>query len=71
MIRHRINDILSYKKKSLYWLAQETGISYQSLFNITKGKTLSINFDTLEKIMNALEIKDFNEILYIDNKKEP
>ncbi|AJW76932.1 DNA-binding protein [Marinitoga sp. 1197] len=63
MIKHKVKKILNEKNKSIYWLAQQTGLSYPNLHKMIKDNTHSINFDTLDKIMKALEITDFNEIL--------
>ncbi|WP_129408103.1 helix-turn-helix domain-containing protein [Marinitoga lauensis] len=63
MIKHKVKKLLKERDKSLYWLSQKTGLSYPNLHKLIKNDTHSINFDTLDKIMKALEITDFNEIL--------
>jgi len=65
MINIKIEDILHNKEKSIYWLANKSGLSYPTVFNLIKNKTASIHFATLEKIMSALNITDFNKILEI------
>ncbi len=47
----------------MYWLADQAGLSYTTVYNLVNNKTLSIHFNTLEEIMKALEINDFNKIL--------
>lgn len=63
MIKVRLNELLEQKRKTLYWLAQESGLTYPTLHKLAKGETQSIRFDTLEKIMDALEVEDVNDIL--------
>ncbi|NUU94832.1 hypothetical protein XO10_00675 [Marinitoga sp. 1135] len=63
MIINKIDEILKKQNKSIYWLAQQTGMSYSNLHKTIKDKNRTINFDNLDKIMKALEITDFNEIL--------
>src|SRR5256885_13526066 len=55
MIEIRVNELLGGHGKSFYWLAKETGISHTTLWRLKKGKALGINFDTLEKLCQALD----------------
>lgn len=65
MIIFKLKQLLESKEKSLYWLAEETGVTYPSLHKIINNKTSSIKLDILEKICDALEvdIKDILEII--------
>lgn len=54
MIEIRIERLLKGHGRSFYWLAKETGISHTTLWRLKKGKALGINFDTLEKLCQAL-----------------
>lgn len=63
MIKVTIEKMLEEQDKSIYWLADETGMSYSSLYNLVKNKNKQVHFETLDKIMEVLEIKDFNKIL--------
>lgn len=67
MIKLRIKEILDAKNKSMYWLAENTDITYAAIYKIAKGNTEGIQFHTLEQIMLALDIKDFNEIFNIED----
>lgn len=66
MIKVKIIDILDERNQSIYWLAKKSDLSYPTVFNLCKNDTKSIQFETLEKIMLALEIDDFNKILKIE-----
>jgi putative transcriptional regulator len=54
MIEVKIDKLLKKQGRSFYWLAKETGISHTTLWRLKKRKALGINFDTLEKICQAL-----------------
>jgi len=54
MIETRIDQQLAEHGRTFYWLAKETGISHTTLWRLKKGKALGINFETLEKICQAL-----------------
>jgi putative transcriptional regulator len=54
-VETRIDDVLGTRGKSLYWLAKETGISYNTLHRLQSGTSQGITFDVLDKICTALE----------------
>lgn len=64
MIVFKLKQLLESKEKSLYWLAEVTGVTYPSLHKIINNKTSSIKLHILEKICDALEcnISDLLEI---------
>ncbi|MDP4144178.1 MAG: helix-turn-helix transcriptional regulator [Bacillota bacterium] len=62
-----LNQILEKKGKTMYWLAEQTGIGYPNIFNLSKGKTTSVKFEVLELICNALECSP-NDILIIEKR---
>jgi len=55
MIEIRVDQLLAEHGRTFYWLAKETGISHTTLWRLKKGKALGINFETLEKICQALK----------------
>ena len=55
MIEIRVDELLSDHGRTFYWLSKETGISHTTLWRLKKGKALGINFDTLEKLCEALK----------------
>lgn len=65
----RITDLLARRGKTAYWLAKQTGISYTTLWRLSKGNALGINFATLEKICLALECAP-GDILGIDRQRK-
>jgi putative transcriptional regulator len=54
MIVIKVDELLAEHGRTFYWLAKETGISHTTLWRLKKDKALGINFDTLEKICDAL-----------------
>lgn len=55
MIYVRINEILKEKKKSKYWFIKNMEGGYQSLSHLMNNETISIRFETLEKMCDILE----------------
>ena len=55
MIEIRVDQLLAEQGRTFYWLAKETGISHTTLWRLKKDKALGINFETLEKICEALK----------------
>lgn len=61
----KIEKLLQTQNKSLYWLAQETGLSYPTIHRLTSGKTSSMAFDTLNKLCYVLNCNTQDIIEYI------
>ena len=55
MVKIRVDELLAKHGRTFYWLAKETGISHTTLWRLKKGKALGINFETLEKMCQALK----------------
>ncbi|MEY8676622.1 helix-turn-helix domain-containing protein [Thomasclavelia cocleata] len=68
MIRITLDEILAIKGKTKYWLAKETDINYQTLLLLQQNKTISIRFETLEKICIALNCTP-NDIIKVEVEK--
>lgn len=57
VIKVKLEDVLKDRNKSLYALAKETGISYNTLTRIQKNKVQGITWDVLEKVCENLACK--------------
>jgi len=68
MIEIHIDALLGNRGRSFYWLAKETGISHTTLWRLKKGKALGINFETLEKMCEALKCQP-GDLLSHTNRK--
>ena len=71
MIEIRVDELLTEHGRTFYWLAKETGISHTTLWRLKKGKALGINFETLEKMCEALECQPGDVLSHTNKKKIP
>ncbi len=69
MIAIQVDKLLAARGRTFYWLAKETGISHTTLWRFKKGKALGINFDTLEKMCQALECQPGDVLIFSNEKK--
>ncbi len=69
MIEIRIDALLGNRGRSFYWLAKETGISHTTLWRLKKGKALGINFETLEKMCEALKCQPGDVLSHTNRKR--
>ncbi len=70
MIKTRIDDLLHARNKSLYALAQETGIAYTTLWKLRDSKTKAIYFDVLESICEALDCAPGDLLVRVPSDKK-
>lgn len=68
-IKFRLTEVLQQRGQSLYWLARTTGISYTTLWRLTKERALGMNFATLEKVCVALGCPP-GELMHLDTDKK-
>jgi putative transcriptional regulator len=69
MIEIRIDNLLKSHGRTFYWLAKQTSISHTTLWRLKKGKAYGINFDTLEKLCQALRCQP-GDVLSLTNGKK-
>ena len=69
MIEIRVDELLKGHGRTFYWLAKQTSISHTTLWRLKKGKAYGINFETLEKICQALECQP-GDVLSLTNGKK-
>lgn len=67
MVRLRLNELL--RGRTLYWLADRSGLKYPGLAKISKGQTNGIQFDTLDALCRALDCK-LSELIVRDEDEE-
>ena len=70
MVGIRIDHLLKEHGRTFYWLAKETGISHTTLWRLKKGKALGINFETLEKLCQALNCQPGDLLSRTNEKKQ-
>lgn len=64
-VKLQINQLLSNHDISLTQLHVKTGIRLAALSELANGKRQRIQFEHLEKIVQALDIEDMNEVFSI------
>ena len=57
MIQLRIEEVLEEQGKSKYWLNKQLGnMCYRNFNNLITNNTISIRFDTLDRLSKALDV---------------
>ena len=69
MIEIRVDELLQDRGRTFYWLAKETGISHSTLWRLKKGKSVGINFATLERICQMLSCQPGDVLRLVSEKK--
>ena len=68
-ITFKIEEVLRKREQSLYWLSRTTGISYTTLWRLTKDRAVGMNFATLEKMCVALDCRP-GDLMELDPDKK-
>ncbi|HEY7784683.1 MAG TPA: helix-turn-helix transcriptional regulator [Pyrinomonadaceae bacterium] len=69
MIVIHLDSLLADLDRSFYWLAKQTGISHTTLWRLKKGRALGINFETLEKLCQALNCDPGDLLSRVESRK--
>jgi putative transcriptional regulator len=71
MIQVRLKELLEARGKSRYWLAQETGIQFNTLTRIERAESSNrIELRVLDEICRALQCQPGDLLIFVD-KPEP
>jgi len=70
LIEIRVDELLEERGRTFYWLAKETGISHSTLWRLKKGKSVGINFATLERICRMLSCQPGDVLRLAREKKQ-
>ena len=62
MIKLRLNKILKERELRQKDLAIASGLRESSISDMVRGIRSTVNLEQLEKVMDCLEITDYNEI---------
>ena len=68
MIKVRLKELLQERGKSLYRLAAETGVTYNTLHAVANGKRDSIHYPTLDKICKSLACEPGDILIHVSPK---
>lgn len=69
MIYVRVNEILKEKNKSKYWFIKHMEGGYQSLSHLMNNETISIRFETLEKMCTIFDC-EIGELIVLKKDKK-
>jgi putative transcriptional regulator len=70
MIQVRLRELLEARGKSRYWLAQETGVQFNTLTRIERAESSNrIELRVLDEICRALECQPGDLLIRIDDGK--
>lgn len=67
MIKFNLKQVMKEKNKTLKELSDMTGLSINTLSLLSTGKSKGIQFDTLEKLIKALEC-NLNDLIIMDSE---
>ncbi|MBL8190294.1 MAG: helix-turn-helix transcriptional regulator [Acidobacteria bacterium] len=71
MILIKLNDMVREKERTLYWLAQNSGVPYVTLWNLSKKETQrSIDLPVLSRICTALNCKPGDLLQYVADAED-
>lgn len=62
MIKLRLSEILKEREMRQKDLAKASGLRESSISDMVRGIRSTVNLEQLEKVMDCLEITDYNEI---------
>ncbi|EJR89500.1 MULTISPECIES: helix-turn-helix domain-containing protein [Bacillus] len=62
MIKLRLSDILRERDMKQKELAKLSGLRESTVSDMVRGIRTSVNLDSLEKVMDCLDITDYNEM---------
>jgi putative transcriptional regulator len=68
MIVNRLSRILGERRMSVAELQRQTGLSYVTLHNLYSDKSTRIDFETLNKICRALDVRPGDILEYAPDR---
>jgi putative transcriptional regulator len=69
MIQIRLNELLEQKGRTLYWLSQQAGVRYATIWNLSRGEVGRLSIDALDRICEALECQPGDLLIRVADKK--
>jgi putative transcriptional regulator len=55
MIQILLNELLEQGGRTLYWLSQQSGVRYATIWNLSRGEVGRLSLDALDRICEALD----------------
>jgi putative transcriptional regulator len=69
MIHIRLNELLEQKGRTLYWLSQQSGVRYATIWNLSRGEVGRLSIDALDRICEALDCQPGDLLIRAADKK--
>lgn len=66
MIKLNVLDLLAKKGKTMYWLYNQLGMSYENFKRMANNQTTSIKFENIEILCHLLECT-IDELITVDD----
>ena len=57
MIKNKLSEVMGKRRINMAALARRSGLSHVAIFKIYHAKTKTIEFDTINKLCNALNCR--------------
>lgn len=70
MINNRLKELIDASGKTMYAVAKETGLNYQTVHSLAVGNANRVDLKTLEKLCKALGVK-VGDILVYEESETP
>ena len=68
MIEARVAEIMKKQRWQIQKVADETGLSYQTVFNLYHNKNTMIKFDVLDRLCNLFQCEPGDILKRVENK---
>ncbi len=69
VIKLLLSEMLETRSRTAYWLANETGIRYASIWQMANGDTARLHIETLDRICEALECQPGDLLVRVESKR--
>ena len=69
MIEIRFNERLKERGKTLYWLSQQSGVRYATIWGLNRGGVGRLSLDVLDRICEALECQPGDILTRVPSRK--
>jgi putative transcriptional regulator len=69
MIQIRLNELLEQKGRTLYWLSQQSGVRYATIWNLSRGEVGRLSIDALDRICEALDCQPGDLLIRVAKSK--
>lgn len=69
MIQILLNGLLEERSRTLYWLSQEAGVRYATIWSLSRGEVGRLSVDVLDRICEALDCQPGDLLVRVTETK--